>query len=287
VEVCVCVGLLAGRAYALAGWARGQVCTDMGPWPRFQAAMLDEHSAAVTYRAWRGEKRGPIRKNADPQLKTGDCIDCKACVHVCPTGIDIRDGLQMGCIGCGLCIDACNDIMGKVNRAPNLIAWTSIAYEAERAEGRPGRYRFVPSRTTLYAVLLAVVAAIMVTALALRTTVEVNVLRDRMPQFVVLADGSVRNGYVVKILNKKRQAMVLRIEATGFAGLVLQPAEGETRDGAVAVHAGPDSVETVSLFLRAPRADAGAVNRAVTFRVLDAENRVVARRATVFVGPAR
>jgi polyferredoxin len=100
---------------------------------------------------------------------------------------------------------------------------------------------------------------------------------------VLLADGSVRNGYTVKILNKARQAMTFRIEATGFTGLVLQPAEGEARDGAITVRAKPDSVETVPLFLKAPH----AANRAVTFRVLDAQGRVVARRDAVFIGPAR
>ncbi len=281
------VGLFTATTYLLAGWAREQVCTYMCPWPRFQAAMLDEHSAAVTYRAWRGEKRGPIRKNAEPAPGTGDCIDCKACVYVCPTGIDIRDGLQIQCIGCGLCIDACNEIMAKVNRAPNLIAWTSTAYEAERAQGKPGRYRFVRPRTILYAALLTLVATVMVVALALRTTVEVNVLRDRMPQFVLLADGSVRNGYTVKVLNKARQAQTFRIQAAGFAGLVMAPAEGEAADGVVTVLARPDSVETVPLFLKAPRAALDGVNRTVTFRVLDAQGRVVARRDAVFVGPAR
>jgi cytochrome c oxidase accessory protein FixG len=281
------VGLFTATTYLLAGWAREQVCTYMCPWPRFQAAMLDEHSAAVTYRAWRGEKRGPIRKNAEPAPGTGDCIDCKACVHVCPTGIDIRDGLQIQCIGCGLCIDACNEIMGKVDRAPNLIAWTSTAYEAERAEGKPGRYRFVRPRTILYAALLMLVATVMVVALALRTTVEVNVLRDRMPQFVLLADGSVRNGYTVKILNKARQAQTFRIQATGLTDLVMAPADGEARDGVVVVVARPDSVETVPLFLKAPRLALDSANRTVTFRVLDAQGRVVARRDAVFVGPAR
>ena len=281
------VGLFTATTYLLAGWAREQVCTYMCPWPRFQAAMLDEHSAAVTYRAWRGEKRGPIRKGVEPAPGTGDCIDCKACVHVCPTGIDIRDGLQMSCIGCGLCIDACNENMAKVDRPPNLIAWTSIAYEAERARGKPGRYRFVRPRTILYAALLAVVAAVMLVALASRSTVEVNVLRDRMPQFVMLADGSVRNGYTVKILNKARQAVSFRIEAAGFPGLVLVPAEGEARDGVITVVAKPDSVETVPLFLRAPRQTDGNTNRTVTFRVLDDQGRIVARRDAVFVGPAR
>jgi cytochrome c oxidase accessory protein FixG len=281
------VGLFASATYLLAGWAREQVCTYMCPWPRFQAAMLDEHSAAVTYRTWRGEPRGPIRKNAAPGTRTGDCIDCKACVHVCPTGIDIRAGLQIQCIGCGLCIDACNEVMAKVNRAPNLIAWTSTAYEAEQALGKASRYRFVRARTILYAMLLVVVATVMMVALSLRTAVEVNVLRDRMPQFVLLADGSVRNGYTVKILNKARQVTTFRIEVTGFAGLVLQRADGDSRDSVIVISAKPDSVESVPLFLRAPSGVTSNGGQTVTFNLLDASGRVVARREAVFVGPRR
>jgi cytochrome c oxidase accessory protein FixG len=104
------IGLFTATTYLLAGWAREQVCTYMCPWPRFQSAMIDEDSLIVTYEAWRGEPRGAKRKDESWDGR-GDCIDCKACVHVCPTGIDIRDGLQMECIGCGLCVDACNTIM--------------------------------------------------------------------------------------------------------------------------------------------------------------------------------
>ncbi|MEO1017070.1 MAG: cytochrome c oxidase accessory protein CcoG, partial [Pseudomonadota bacterium] len=118
------VFLFTGTTYVLAGMAREQVCTYMCPWPRFQSALLDEHSLVVTYQDWRGEPRGKHRKGDDWDDR-GDCIDCKKCVAVCPTGIDIRDGLQLECIGCGLCVDACNDVMGRIGRPPELITFDS------------------------------------------------------------------------------------------------------------------------------------------------------------------
>lgn len=103
--------------YVLAGWAREQVCTHMCPWPRFQSAIFDEGTYTVNYSAWRGEPRGKHKAGTGWEGR-GDCIDCRACVNVCPTGIDIRDGLQMECISCGLCVDACDDVMGKLGRPP-------------------------------------------------------------------------------------------------------------------------------------------------------------------------
>ncbi len=121
-EVYTSVGLFTATTYVLAGWAREQVCTYMCPWPRFQAAMLDEQSLIVTYQKWRGEPRGK-HKAGDTWDGRGDCVDCRLCVAVCPTGIDIRDGQQIECIGCGLCIDACTQTMDKVGRPLGLIRW--------------------------------------------------------------------------------------------------------------------------------------------------------------------
>jgi cytochrome c oxidase accessory protein FixG len=137
------IGLFTATTYILAGWAREQVCTYMCPWPRFQAAMLDEQSVIVTYQKWRGEPRGKHKAGASWDSR-GDCVDCSLCVAVCPTGIDIRDGQQIECIGCGLCIDACTQTMGKVGRAPDLIRWDTLANQqakdkgADRADGGAG-----------------------------------------------------------------------------------------------------------------------------------------------------
>src|SRR5262249_44081239 len=147
------VGLFTATTYLLAGWAREQVCTYMCPWPRFQSAMIDEETYAATYRDWRGEERGKHRKGESWEGR-GDCIDCRACVAVCPTGIDIRDGLQLECIGCGLCIDACNDIMEKVERPRGLIAFDTYANRATRLKGAAPAPHFIRPRTIAYAVVL-------------------------------------------------------------------------------------------------------------------------------------
>ena len=135
------VGLFTATTYLLAGLAREQVCTYMCPWPRIQGAMLDEDTLLVTYDAWRGEPRGKHKKG-DSWEGRGDCIDCKPCVAVCPTGIDIRDGLQLECIGCGLCIDACNDVMDKIGRPRELIAYDTRAQPGSRARRRASRRRY-------------------------------------------------------------------------------------------------------------------------------------------------
>ncbi|HZF74882.1 MAG TPA: cytochrome c oxidase accessory protein CcoG, partial [Acetobacteraceae bacterium] len=139
-EVYFFFALFTGTTYVLAGWAREQVCTYMCPWPRFQGAMLDENSLVVTYRDWRGEPRGKAKADG-----VGDCVDCRACVNVCPVGIDIRDGQQLECIGCGLCIDACDDVMAKLDRPKGLIAFETLANlaasTAAAAQLRPGPER--------------------------------------------------------------------------------------------------------------------------------------------------
>ena len=178
-------GLFTLTTYGLAGWAREQVCTYMCPWPRLQAAMQDEHSLVVTYQGWRGETRGK-HKAGQSWVGRGDCVDCGACHHVCPTGIDIRNGPQLECIGCGLCIDACDDIMGKVGRPLRLIDFVSLENLANRAAGRPGLLKLLRLRTVLYGALLLVVALIMLGALALRDAVELSVLQDRSPQLDVV-----------------------------------------------------------------------------------------------------
>ncbi len=134
------LGIFAATTYLLGGIAREQVCIYMCPWPRIQGAMTDSHTLLVSYRTERGEPRGPARKGADGLVDwstRGDCIDCKACVVVCPTGIDIRDGSQLECIQCALCIDACNEIMDKIKRPRGLIAYDTISFY--------GRARFYTS----------------------------------------------------------------------------------------------------------------------------------------------
>jgi cytochrome c oxidase accessory protein FixG len=197
----VFVVLLTGTTYWLAGHMREQVCTYMCPWPRIQAALIDEEALNVTYRYDRGEPRGAHKKGTSWD-KRGDCIDCRQCVAVCPVGIDIRDGLQLECIGCSLCIDACDEIMVKVDRPKGLIAFDTDANVQRRLKGEKPRLNLIRSRTVIYAVLFVSVGSLMLYSLINREILDMNVLRDRQPNYVTLSDGSVRNGYTIKVLNK-------------------------------------------------------------------------------------
>ena len=183
--------LFTATTYLLAGWAREQVCTYMCPWPRFQSAMLDEQSLTVTYQGWRGEPRTRGKRAADAP-PAGDCVDCGACVTVCPTGIDIRDGIQLECISCGLCIDACNHVMERTGRPGWLITWDTLANQAAKAAGQHAPFRLLRPRTIIYLSALILAAVIMVVALALRPGIGLSVQHDRAPLFVRLADGNLR-----------------------------------------------------------------------------------------------
>ncbi|MDG5493372.1 cytochrome c oxidase accessory protein CcoG [Niveispirillum sp. BGYR6] len=248
------VGLFTATTYVLAGWAREQVCTYMCPWPRFQAAMLDDQSMVVTYESWRGEKRGPHKAGTSWEGR-GDCIDCGQCVAVCPTGIDIRDGIQLECIGCGLCIDSCNEIMAKVGRPQELITFDTEARQRARAQGGRAKWQIIRPRVLIYAALLLIVSAIMLVALLTRTTVQVSVLRDRAPLFVTLSDGGVRNGYTLKILNKRREAVDFRLslEDVPPGALLTVQDVGEARDGQpVVLPTKGDKVATFRVFVTLP-----------------------------------
>jgi cytochrome c oxidase accessory protein FixG len=279
----ITIGVLTSTTYLLGGFAREQVCTYMCPWPRIQGAMLDEDSLAVTYRRDRGEPRGPHKKN-EPWEGRGDCIDCKQCVAVCPMGIDIRDGLQLECIQCALCIDACNDIMGKIGRPKGLIAYDTDANIERRKQGLPTHFNLWRPRVILYAVILLVVALIMTTALVLRSDVDVNVIRDRNPLFVMLSDGSIRNGYTVKILNKRYGEARFQITAEGLPGAKVDVV-GVQQDGAVPV--GRDDLAAVRLFVTLPRSAVTDKTLPVTIRVRDVDTGAQAVNKTSFRGPER
>ena len=208
------IGLFTLSTYVLGGIAREQVCIYMCPWPRIQGAMFDRDSLLVSYRDWRGEPRGP-HKAGQTWEGRGDCIDCNQCVAVCPTGIDIRDGAQLECIQCALCIDACDAIMDKVGRPRGLIAYDTVRnLEAGATNAEP--LRLLRPRVLLYAGLIVLVSIIMVVALMMRPVLEVNVIHDRNPLFVKLSDGGVRNGYEVKILNKQYVPRAFRLSVTGL-----------------------------------------------------------------------
>jgi cytochrome c oxidase accessory protein FixG len=290
--VYVFTGLFAATTYLLAGWAREQVCTYMCPWPRFQSAMLDEQSITVTYQAWRGEPRNRHIKRAAAEVQagataSGDCIDCAACVTACPTGIDIRDGIQLECINCGLCVDACNTVMDRIARPRALITWDTLARQAAKARGQHDRLRFFRTRTIIYLGALGLASTIMIAALALRSTIALNVEHDRAPLFVRLPDGSVRNGYTVRIVNKTHGQTDFELTASGMEHLTIRVSESNVpAAGRVLLPVSPDSVGTFRLLIASQLAPGAAEQHALRFTLRDPQSGETATHDSSFIAPA-
>jgi cytochrome c oxidase accessory protein FixG len=283
--VYVFTALFTFTTYTLAGWAREQVCTYMCPWPRFQAAMLDEQSYTVTYQGWRGEPRGKHRKQEAGQ-KLGDCVDCGACVAVCPTGIDIRDGSQLECINCGLCIDACNHVMARTGAEKWLITWDTLAHQRAKAEGREVTPRWLRPRTMIYGGVLTVVLAVMAVALWNRPLVELSVQHDRAPLFVRMADGSYRNAYTVRVANKTRQDARFELTVKGLPGLSLALAEGQGKgNGQLILPVPLDTVGTFRVLLSGRPERMGEGSLPVDFVLRDAQSGEETTYRAAFMGP--
>ncbi len=209
----ITVAILTATTFVFGGFMREQVCIYMCPWPRIQGAMMDDSTLTVAYRDWRGEPRGKAR-----DATAGDCVDCNACVAVCPMGIDIRDGQQMECITCALCIDACDDIMGKLGRDRGLIDYLALSdAPAEQAgqKPRPIWAHILRPRTILYSVIWAGFGFAMMYALFIRPEIEMTVAPIRNPTFVTLSDGSIRNLYEVRLRNKHGEARQFGIHVSG------------------------------------------------------------------------
>ena len=208
--------------YANAGWMREQVCKYMCPYARFQGVMFDRDTLVVAYDEERGEPRGARSKKTNPQLAgLGDCVDCEICVQVCPTGIDIRQGLQYECIGCTACIDGCNQVMDKMGYAPGLIRYASLNGVSQRLGWREMIRRVFRPRVLIYtAVLWAIIIAASV-SLYFRVPVKVDVIRDRNALSREVADGLIENVYRLQIMNTEERPRRLMITATGIDGLTV------------------------------------------------------------------
>ncbi|WP_371187592.1 cytochrome c oxidase accessory protein CcoG [Thalassotalea maritima] len=197
--------------YGNAGWMREVMCLHMCPYARFQSAMFDQDTLTVSYDAARGESRGPRGRKADPkQLGLGDCIDCNLCVEVCPTGIDIRNGLQYECINCGACVDACNGVMERMNYAPNLISYTTET----RLQGKT--VHILRPKLFMYALVMVVMCGLLVNELVTRVPVQLDIIRDRNALSRENIDGYIENVYTLKILNKSQIDATYRIRAQGL-----------------------------------------------------------------------
>ncbi len=205
-----------GATYINAGWLREAVCMHMCPYARFQSVMFDKDTLTISYDATRGEHRGPRKRDVPPaQVGLGDCIDCQLCVQVCPTGIDIRDGLQMECIGCAACIDACDSIMDKMGYARGLVSYTS----EHQLQG--GKTHLLRPRLIGYSAVLVVMLAALVVALIERPMVSLDVTKDR-GMFRENSLGLIENIYSLKVINKTQQRQEYRLELVDAEGFQLQ-----------------------------------------------------------------
>jgi cytochrome c oxidase accessory protein FixG len=277
--VLVFIGSLTVSTYIMAGFAREQVCTFMCPYARFQSAMFDQDTMIIGYDTQRGEPRGKHKKG-DSWEGRGDCINCTACVQVCPMGIDIREGLQMECIACGLCIDACDDIMDKVERPRGLIRYDTEARLDAKKEGKVEKLKFIRPRTIYYATVLLLVGGLVLFTQLTRAPLQITVLHDRNPLFVQLSSGQIRNGYDLKILNKTHDHKHYTLTIEGLDNPVIAvKSAGDVEASDLYVEA--DSVGQFHIFVSAME-DKGKP-KDVVFRLVDSDTGFEADYESVFM----
>lgn len=285
------IGILTLTTYVFGGLMREQVCIYMCPWPRIQGAMLDERSLIVTYKDWRGEPRTRgLKKAAQAGQPAGDCIDCNACVAVCPMGIDIRDGAQLACITCALCIDACDEVMEKVDKPRGLIDYATLEDCKSEAAGQPpisvARTVFRP-RSMLYFGMWCAAGLLMIFALGQRDRLLLNAGHDRNPLYVTLADGSIRNAYNIKVSNMENRPREVQLAIENLDGAVMWDSlsSDKTAGPQLVVTVGPDRVESRRVYVRAPMTD--TQRSEFKFVVRDEGNAAQALAGAVFERPAQ
>jgi polyferredoxin len=217
----------------------------------------------------------------------GDCIDCSVCVTACPTGIDIRDGIQLECINCGLCMDACDHVMQRVGRPTGLITWDTMARQVAKKSGTHEPIRFFRARTIIYITALTVAVIALTVSLLTRSTLSLSVQRDRAPLFVPLADGSIRNGYTLKIANKTQTNGAFDLSVSGLPGATLVIAEGDPKPmPQVRVLGSSDQVETLRLLVNARPAAIPDGSLPVDFILRDTTTGAQTVYHSTFMGPA-
>ena len=270
----VFVLLPAAGSFFFSAILREQVCFHMCPYARFQSVMLDRDSLIISYDESRAEPRGHRPRKADPaELGLGQCIDCDRCVRVCPTGIDIRDGLQYQCIGCAACIDACADVMSQMGYGETLVRYSS----ENRDEGQPSRW--IRPRLVGYATIMTAIVTLFAVTVATRLPLDLDVIRDRNRLYREFWDGSVENVYSLRISNRADTTQDYRIEFASEVPLEL------VGDRVVSVEAGDMRIVPISL-LRAAETPRGETVSDVEFTIRsEADEEAVARATSVFHQP--
>ena len=215
----ITMAVLTFTTFFFGGFAREQICIYACPWPRIQAAMMDEDTITIGYRSWRGEPRG--KQSVET---SGDCIDCMACVNVCPMGIDIRDGQQLACITCGLCIDACNGIMDKIGKPHGLVGYLALTDEPLEKAGKPDKpiwKHILRPRTIVYSTLWLGIGIGLVVALFVRANLDASITPVRNPPYVILSNGDIRNTFDMRLRNKHGEDRWFTVSATAGGDVTL------------------------------------------------------------------
>jgi cytochrome c oxidase accessory protein FixG len=264
--------------YGNAGWMREQVCKYMCPYARFQSAMFDKDSLIITYDQERGEPRG-ARSKSDPDSSKalGDCIDCSMCVQVCPTGIDIREGLQYECIGCAACVDACNSVMDKIGAPRGLVRyWTDHAVTYRWSTDQILRHAFRP-RVIIYTLVLLAIVSVFVGTLLTRTPLKMDVIRDRGSMGREIEDGMIENVYRLQIMNTEEVAHRYRISVSGIDGIALR--------GGSDITLAPTESRGVPVNIRIPAGVGEKGSNKIFVTIADADNSdvQVSEKAVFFV----
>jgi cytochrome c oxidase accessory protein FixG len=271
------VAVLTATTFILGGFMREQVCVYMCPWPRIQTAMMDEKSLIVTYRGWRGEPRASLRQAQAAPGSFGDCVDCNQCVSVCPTGIDIREGPQIGCITCALCIDACDRVMEQVGRPRGLIDYLTLDEEARIKRGEaplPVLKTILRPRTLVYFGIWSAIGLSLLFTLGNRTRIDISAIQQRNPLFVQLSDGTIRNSYILNIRNMEARPRTVEVGLAGLEDGVIWRGEAGSRADAgrtIRLEVPPDQVTRLSVFALVPAAGPVTTDFAFTVRALDRE----------------
>ncbi|OOG36715.1 cytochrome c oxidase accessory protein CcoG [Polaromonas sp. A23] len=264
--------------YGNAGFMREQVCKYMCPYARFQSAMFDHDTLIVSYDTARGEPRGARSRKADAAtLSLGACVDCTLCVQVCPTGIDIREGLQYECIGCAACVDVCDTVMDKMNYPRGLIRFSTQAAMANKWSGSQIVRRVLRPRVLVYGAVLLALCVGLLWSLVARTPLKVDVVRDRAALSRIVAGGKLENVYRLQIMNATEQPQRYRIAAAGIEGLVL------ASDAEVDV--GPAESRWVAVRLQIPYGSTTPGSHPIEFSIGDAAGQSHLTEKSVFLVP--
>jgi cytochrome c oxidase accessory protein FixG len=262
--------------YILAGFLREQTCFWLCPYARIQGVMTDSQTILPTYDEQRGEPRGKLRRQEEGAARQGDCIDCFQCVQVCPTGVDIRQGQQLGCITCGLCLDACDSVMDKIGRPRGLIRYASL----DEMEGRPVKKLYQHPRTFVYIGIILLALSGIIYGLTHLGALVLRVAPERQPLFVRMSDASIQNKYVFKVLNKTNKDMYVTVSAEG--GISGQQIIGAEQP--ILVHHGRATPFTI--FVKAPEKNIHEEITSIEFRVVSVENPDMSSEYhTMFNGP--